>query len=65
MKRDKKGRFATDLKKVRPHFNQRYKTVKEVNELVEDAFREGFETARRVPKTFGVNQCLEGFKSLL
>ena len=65
MKRDKKGRFVAIGKKAkeRASFNQRYKKASEVNALIEDAYKAGFETARRVPKTFGVKQCYEGFKS--
>lgn len=62
--RDKKGRFIASGKPNK--FNQKWirrdkVTVKADGVAVENAYRSGFETARRMPKTFGVNECFKGF----
>ena len=59
-KRDKLGKFLPigDKPKPRKSFNQRYVKV----DLLDAAFLAGFETARRVPKTFSGKGCLQAWK---
>ncbi len=62
--RDKKGRFISDGKpnKFNRKWVRRDKVVEMVDsDAIEEAYKAGFETARRVPKTHSAKDCYEGF----
>lgn len=66
-KRDNKGRFLPmgKTKKTRKPFNKRYVKADEAVTSQDDldaAFLVGFETARRVAKTFSAKGCLQAWR---
>lgn len=67
--RDKKGRFLPTGEKTKPRkpFNQRYIKASDVMSSQNDldaAFLAGFDTARRVNKTFSANSCLQAWREI-